>query len=397
MNRASGSLTRKGFMDLLNDEVIRKGLCTVCGACAGVCPRGALRINDLIPELTGECDGCGTCYESCPGKNIHLDRLEARIFGRSRQAHEKRIGIHAGCFAAHSAESFIRKNATSGGVITALLAYAFDRGLIDGALITGMDPLNPLSPVPMLAAGRKDLIAGQKSKYMLVSGGLLSILKEIVVDKGFKNIAVVGSACHIHAIRKIQHSDSKFLRVSIGAKIKYAIGLFCAFNFFPEGTHAIIQALGLKPEELESIDWRDTSETPFPGKFCARTKSGEKRCMDLLQEYIILGGIFDHPRCRLCYDWANELADISSGDEVDEMGFHRQGSKRSHTVVRTTAGRTLFDGAVSGGYLESEKTSEDHIARNLGFVIKKIGNIPRIEERRKLGLPLPEYGNYPFY
>jgi len=41
--------------------------------------------------------------------------------------------------------------------------------------------------------------------------------------------------------------------------------------------------------------------------------------------------------------------------------------------------------------------TEDRIARNLGFVIKKVGNIPRIEERRKLGLPLPSYGNYPFY
>jgi coenzyme F420 hydrogenase subunit beta len=187
------------------------------------------------------------------------------------------------------------------------------------------------------------------------------------------------------------------LRTSTGAKIKYAIGLFCAFNFFPEGTLAVIQALGLTPDDIESIDWRDTSEIPFPGKFCARTKSGEKRSMDLLQEYIILGGIFDHPRCRLCYDWANEVADISSGDEVDDMGFHKQGAKRSHTVVRTAAGRSLFDGAVADGYLEAEKTTEDRIARNLGFVIKKVGNIPRIEERRKLGLPLPEYGNYPFY
>jgi coenzyme F420 hydrogenase subunit beta len=393
MNRASGILTP----GLLFESVISKGLCTVCGACVGVCPGSALRINALVPELTGECDGCGACYAACPGKEIHLDRLEARVFGRVRHAHEKRIGIHAGCFAANCAEASIRENATSGGVITGLLAYAFDRGLIDGALITGIDSIHPLCPVPMLATGRKDLVAGQKSKYMLVSGGLLSILKEIVVEKGFRNIAVVGSPCHVHAVRKIQHSAVKFLKSSIGPAIKYCLGLFCAFNFFPEGTQTIIQALGFKPEDIESIDWRDTSETPFPGKFCARAKSGEKRSMDLLQEYIILGGIFDHPRCRLCYDWANELADISSGDEVDEMGFHRQGSKRSHTVVRSAAGRSLFDGAVSGGYLEAEKTSEERIARNLGFVIKKVGNMPRIEERRRLGLPLPEYGNYPFY
>jgi coenzyme F420 hydrogenase subunit beta len=393
MNGASGIL-KPG---LLLEAVISKGLCTVCGACVGVCPNGALRINGFVPELTGECDGCGTCYAACPGKEIHLDRLESQVFGRARQAHEKRIGIHAGCYAANSADSAIRKNATSGGVITGLLTYAFDRGLIDGALVTGIDPTDPVKPAPMLATSRKELIAGQKSKYMLVPGGLLSILKEIVEDKGLKKIAVVGSPCHIHAIRKIQHSAVTYLKNSIGPAIKYCLGLFCAFNFFPEGTQTIIQALGLKPDDIESIDWRDTSETPFPGKFCARTKSGEKCSMDLLQEYIILGGIFDHPRCRLCYDWANEVADISSGDEVDEMGFHKQGSKRSHTVVRTTAGQSLFEAAVNDGYLEVEKSTEDHIAQNLGFVIKKVGNIPRIEERRNLGLPLPEYGNYPFY
>lgn len=263
--------------------------------------------------------------------------------------------------------------------------------------MTGIDPCDPLKPMPMLARSRFDLNSSQKAKYMLVPGGLLSILQKIIVEKELKNIAVIGSPCHIHAIRKIQHSPNRYLRGSIGSRIKYAIGLHCAFNFFQEGTHTIIQALGLKPDDIESIDWRDTSETPFPGKFCARIKSGEKRCMDLLQEYIILGGIFDHPRCRLCYDWANEVSDISSGDEVDEIGFHKQGAQRSHTVVRTKTGESLFNAAVADGYIVAEKVTEEDIARNLGFVIKKVGNIPRIEERRQLGLPLPDYGNFPFY
>jgi coenzyme F420 hydrogenase subunit beta len=116
----------------------------------------------------------------------------------------------------------------------------------------------------------------------------------------------------------------------------------------------------------------------------------------LSNEYVILGGIYDHPRCRICYDWANELADVSSGDEVDEFGFHKEGAQRSHTVVRTKMGGSLFTAAVEEGYLEAAKVSEEDIPRNLGFVIKKVGNIPRIEERRKLGLPLPKFGNYPF-
>jgi len=192
-------------------------------------------------------------------------------------------------------------------------------------------------------------------------------------------------------------SADPFLKERVGEKIVYAIGHHCAFNFFPEGTEAMLQALGVNKEEVKEVGWRDVSVSPFPGKFCVTTKSGEKRTMELLQEYVVLGGIYTHPRCRICYDWANEIADISTGDEVDVDTFHKAGAQRSHTVVRTEIGEQLFNAALSEGYLEAEEIGEDDVARNIGFIIKKIGNIPRIEERRKLGLTLPNFGNYPFY
>ena len=397
VDEATRCLRCGNFSSVLYQEVIRNGLCTACGACIGACPNGSIAMNWVIPELTGSCGGCGSCYQACPGKEINIRDLDLRISGRDRKEDEKRIGIHLACYAANASDGAVRRNATSGGVITALLLYAFDKGLIDAALVTGMSETDPTRPVPMLAASREDVLKSQKTKYMLVPGGLLSLLRTAVVERGFQRIAVVGSPCHIHAIRKIQTSSSKYLGAVIGEKIRYALGHNCAFNFFPEGTQTLIQALGLKPEEIQSIGWRDTSEVPFPGQFCAVTKSGEKRSMPLLQEYVILGGIYDHPRCRICYDWANEVADISSGDEVDEYGFHKAGAQRSHTVVRTRLGEALFNGAVSEGVLQIEAVTEADIARNLGFIIKKVGNIPRIEEAKRLGLPLPNFGNYPFF
>lgn len=395
-NEASGVLSRHGFEKVLYREVISKGLCTACGACIGVCPEQAIRMDWVVPELKGTCGGCGSCFAACPGKYIHLDRMEQRVFGRNRNSSEKRIGIHLSCYVANAREVGVRQNATSGGVITALLLYAFDKGLIDGAILTGISSIDPTRPTPVIAHNRKDVIDCQKGKYMLVPGGLLSMLRQATIQKGLQRIAVIGSPCHIHAVRKIQLSPNRYLKYQLGEKIKYTIGLNCAFNFFPEGTDTILQALGVEKANVREIGWRDTSTAPFPGKFCATTTDGEKRCMDLLKAYIVLGGIYDHPRCRICYDWANEVSDISSGDEVEKSGFHKPGAQRSHTVVRTEPGRALFDGAVGEGYLEATKISEEEIAQNIGFVIKKIGNIPRIEEARKLGLPLPKFGNYPF-
>ncbi len=397
VDEATRCLQCGNFSSLLYGEVISKGLCTACGACIGVCPNGSVTMNGVIPELTGTCGGCGSCYQACPGKEINIQELDQKISGRDRKPEEKRIGIHIACHAANAADPAIRENGTSGGVITALLKYAFDKDLIDGALVTTMSETDPLRSAPALITGPEELPKSQKTKYMLVPGGLLSILTQAVVEKGIERLAVVGSPCHIHAVRKIQTSPNKYLRTRIGSRIRYAIGHNCAFNFYPDGTDTMIQALGLQADQIASVGWRDTSEIPFPGQFCAVTKDGEKRCMPLLNEYVILGAIYDHPRCRICYDWANEVSDISSGDEVDETGFHKQGSKRSHTVVRTELGETLFSGALADGYLEAEPVTEDAVAGNLGFIIKKVGNIPRIQEAMKLGLPLPNYGNFPFF
>lgn len=396
IDEASRCLKCGYFDNLLYREVIGKGLCTACGTCIGICPEKAIVMNGVIPELTGQCISCGSCYEACPGKEIHMDRLDLKVSGRPRKENENRIGIHLNCYAANAVDQSIRGNAGSGGVVTSLLLCAFGKDLIDGAIVTTMSPDDPLRPMPFIATGPEDVIRSQKTKYMLVPGGLTSVLNEAVNERGLKRLAVVGSPCHIHAVRKLQHSANPYLKTTFGEKITYAIGHHCAFNFFPEGTHTIVQALGVPLEEVSEVGWRDTSAAPFPGQFCVTTKSGEKFYMPLLNEYVILGGIYDHPRCRICYDWANELADVSSGDEVDEFGFHKEGAQRSHSVVRTEMGEALFTTAVEEGYLEAEEVSEEGVARNLGFIIKKVGNIPRIEERRTLGLPLPEFGNYPF-
>lgn len=388
---------RPGFTNRLYREVISQGLCTACGACVGVCPNESITMEWVIPELVGTCENCGSCWKACPGKEIRIQDLERKIMGRSRKPHEKRIGIHTACYAAHAVDGSVRRNATSGGVLTALLLYAFEKGLIDAALVTGMSAAEPWKAAPLLALSRDEVLGSQKTKYMLVPGGLLSILGKAVIDRGIERLAVVGSPCHVHAVRKIQTNGNGYLKARIGTKIRYVLGHHCAFNFYPEGTEALIQALGMRTEQLSSVTWRDTSEVPFPGQFTAAAADGSRRSMPLLQEYVILGGIYDRPRCRLCYDWANEVADLSSGDEVDEFGFHKAGAQRSHVVVRTREGQELFSGAVAEGCVAAEPVTEAEVARNLGFLIKKIGNIPRVEEAKRLGLPLPDFGNYPCF
>ena len=55
------------------------GSCTLCMACTGVCPSGALSTNGDLPQLVfreSQCHQCGLCEEICPEKAL---RLQARL------------------------------------------------------------------------------------------------------------------------------------------------------------------------------------------------------------------------------------------------------------------------------------------------------------------------------
>jgi coenzyme F420-reducing hydrogenase beta subunit len=90
------------------------------------------------------------------------------------------------------------------------------------------------------------------------------------------------------------------------------------------------------------------------------------------------------PRCRVCYDYAAELADISVG-EGDKKQAHNA------ALVRTEAGSRTFDRALGKGYIVAEDVEEHHIINHTGTERKKYANLIRIEWCRQHCLPTPDY------
>ena len=316
-------------------SVVKDGLCTGCGTCIALCPEEAikLRINEkkgiYVPELNEEkCNNCGICFKVCPGHEVDFKALNLEIFGKEPE--DILIGNYLNCYVGHSTNYNIRYNSASGGLVTALLIFALEEGIIDGVLVTRMKKGNPLEPEPFIARTKGEVIEASRSKYCPVPANIA--LKEILASKEEERFAVVGLPCHIHGIRKAEQINKK-----LKGKITLHLGIFCnhAPNFW--GTKLLLRRLKVREDEVIKLDYRGEG---YPGSMKISKKSGE---LLLLPDYWdFVGAYFFYPaRCLMCSDEICELADISFGDAwLPELSDDKIGA--SIVVSKSEIGEKLL-------------------------------------------------------
>lgn len=292
-------------------NIIKNDLCTGCGTCIGLCSKGAieLRIDQdkgiYVPDIDlKKCNNCGLCYKICPGQSVDFDKLNLEIFKKVPE--EQFIGIYNNFYVGHSKDNSIRKNSSSGGVLTQFLIYALETGLIDGVLVTRMSKDNPLQAEPFIARTKEEIISAATSKYCPVPVNVL--LNEILDSSVNHKFAVVGLPCHIQGIRKAEK-----LNRTLRDKIVIRLGIFCNHTPTQLGTDFILkEILHVNKENIKEISYRGNG---WPGYLSIELEDGTKKY--LYQPYI-WGNIFTqffYPfRCTLCCDQTNELAEISFGD-----------------------------------------------------------------------------------
>jgi len=368
--------------------VVDDHLCNNCGTCAGICPQNAISLsldkNFQIykPEIQSDtCNECGFCYTVCPGHSVDFKNLNKEIFGK--ESEDIILGNYFNCYIGHSLESGIRYNAASGGVITGLLIYALEQGIIDGALVTRMNKDRPLEPEPFIARTRGEIIEASASKYCPVPSNIL--LREILNSENDEKFAVVGLPCHIHGIRKAESLNNK-----LKEKIILHIGLFCSHNDTFWQTDYILKSLNISREEVKSIRYRGEG---WPGKLSVILKDGQNLSIPFRR------AIFPHivwfnsmNRCLYCCDLTAELADISVGDPwiPDILKVERIG--KSIVMVRTDFGSNLLYSAGKEGYLRTTPIHAEDVNTSVSMgVTKKIDVQVRLFARRLAGKSIPIY------
>ena len=294
----------KTFFNLIQ-EVQKPGRCHRCGGCVTFCTAinyGALKIDDEGKPCYDEiekCIECGLCHAICP----EIDELEEEI--RRRAAWSEPMGRVIETSVARATDKAILDKATDGGVVTALLLHLFDRGRIDGAIVTRQT--GPFQRAPFLATSREEIIAaagfffdtshGMKQfseQYMTYSS-----IEEFdpMVKKGLKRVALVGTPCQINSVRRMQA-----MGLVPSDAIKLCLGLFCSGNFvFGDAERA-------KLAELGGFDWDQVRKVNIKDALMLHLHSGEVKSIPLNDLFAIR-----RYACQFCSDYAAEFADISFG------------------------------------------------------------------------------------
>ena len=357
---AESDATSKTQWHELFHEVVQTGICTGCAACVMACPRDVLGYDHAtsyqpfnVEESTladncvfGE-KGCDICTRACPRFRDWEVASDVALFGRERRADEP-IGIYENLLLVRAVDPAVHAAGQDGGLVSALLIWGLETGLIDGALVSDSSPERTLDAVPALVTDREGVLRTAGSRYTYSANPLA--MKQAEAQK-LKSVALVGMSCQasINGTVNARGLNKYANRIAI------TIGLLCSKTFTYDGMYAgaLVNEHGIPLDTINKVN--------IKGKFIVW--HGEPGTgPDGLGErvYIPLKSTHVHtrPGCTTCPDFAAEHADISTGG----LG---QGDGWTLTVVRTKRGVDWMHGLAEAGLIETRPAEEDPAAVNL--------------------------------
>jgi len=282
------------YTDIL-DKIIELGICSRCGTCTVACrvnSRDCLEYSDRPVRDSSRCIDCGVCLLSCSRADMLLERM-----GLISPKVKEGVGNFRMAYAIKTTREDVRKVCQDGGFVTTLLLWAYERGVIDAALLSRVGK-QPQLAEPFLARSVEEILSSAGTRYTY-SPNVISLLNELprLAPYPLGKVAFVGVPCQIQSLKKAQLNNVKpFERINL------SIGLFCSESF---------DYFGLMKQKIEGemkIPLEQIAKTNIKGKFFIYLKDGQQREITLkdIKKYVRMA-------CEFCDDFTAEDADVSAG------------------------------------------------------------------------------------
>ena len=184
----------QGGQASLIDKVIDRGICVCCGACVGLCPYFGYFDGKVV--VMDRCDADSSrCLQVCPRAGYKGTSPEKDKGGPDKT---NEIGAYQEVIMARASDEEIRKKAQYGGVVSALLIYAIEKGEIMSAVLT--DRGDTLSPAGRNTENKVEVLSCGGSRY--TGAASLSALNGAISAGGTK-LGVVGLPCQMEALARM--------------------------------------------------------------------------------------------------------------------------------------------------------------------------------------------------
>lgn len=278
------------------------------------------------------------------------------------------LGTYKQIVHARSTDKQIQKISQDGGIASALLCFALDEKIIDGAVVAG--PSDEMwKPEPQVAMTADEVLAAAGTKYTLSPN--IWMLKEAVRQYGLEKAGIVTIPCQTMGLRKTQ--SYPFGVRFLADKIALDIGIFCTENFPFESLKTFVTAkAGVNFDLVEKMDIGK-------GKFWIHTAD------DVISFPIKETHGYEQNGCKVCLDLVSEMSDISTGSIGAPDNW-------SAVLTRTDGGDGIFKQAVEAGAIETKPMDEGKFGLEMLTRLsksKKEKAMKVIDDRIAMGLPVP--------
>jgi coenzyme F420 hydrogenase subunit beta len=329
-------MTKSSACQEIDRNVIKKGLCTLCGACAGTCPYFACHEGRVL--LRDVCDlSQGHCLVSCPRMSFDLDRASEIVFGVAYSG--TGFGAAHRVVMARATDAAVKVRAQDAGTVTVLTRFAIEEGFIDSAVLTRFE--GTLWPTGKVASTSEQVVECSRSSYL--AAPTVEAFNRVLQDVHHQSMGFIGTPCQVMALANMRTAPPD---ISKGMeKLKLTIGLFCTWALsYPDLSHFIGRSITDPIVKYEI--------PPHPANvFIVYT---EKDRISFPIDVILP---FVRPACRSCLDLTAEFADISVGSGRGEV------LNWNTVVIRTQKGAELIDSAAKKGVIETTPIPEENLNR----------------------------------
>jgi formate dehydrogenase subunit beta len=248
----------------------------------------------------------------------------------------------------YATDEDVRKRGASGGLVTAVLAAALEKGLVENVVV--LKHINEYEAVPIITDDVEDVLASTGSLHSVPVN-----LAKYAVDR---KVAMPAKPCDAQAV--IEQAK----RGKIDLDNTYVVGLNCGGSMHPVVTKKMLA-------EMYDIDPDDVvGEEIEKGKLIFKTKDGNEKAIsiDELEE----AGFGRRESCRYCTLKIPVNSDLACGNwgVIGDLA-----GSATFCQVMNDKGVKLLENAIEAGRIEVQPASEKAVAirEKVNSVMENLG------------------------